>query len=119
MLSSALVGGVLLALIEGAGIAMSHYTADNYRQISVLERMQHYNERQMRQQQQQQQQISSFYAEQNEASLIKCIPFLFCLVSFLAFCVLCLFFFTGQLVAGLDNPPHHRSIGSTTIEYKC
>lgn len=71
MLSSALVGGVLLALIEGAGIAMSHYTADNYRQVSVLERMQHYNERQLRQQQQQQQTttIPSFYTDPNEASL--------------------------------------------------
>ncbi|EDV94779.1 GH17768 [Drosophila grimshawi] len=74
MLSSALVGGVLLALIEGAGIAISRYTADNYRQISVLERMKHYNEHQMRQQQQSQQQqqqqpIPSFYVEPNEASL--------------------------------------------------
>jgi len=68
MLSSALVGGVLLALIEAAGIAVSHYTADNYRQISVVERMQLYNERQ-RQQQQQQQKIASFYTEPNEASL--------------------------------------------------
>ncbi|XP_030562199.1 probable mitochondrial import inner membrane translocase subunit Tim17 1 [Drosophila novamexicana] len=70
MLSSALVGGVLLALIEGAGIAMSHYTADNYRQVSVLERMQHYNERQLRQQQQQQQTttIPSFYTDPNEGN---------------------------------------------------
>ncbi|XP_034117586.2 probable mitochondrial import inner membrane translocase subunit Tim17 1 [Drosophila sulfurigaster albostrigata] len=68
MLSSALVGGVLLALIEGASIAVSHYTADNYRQISVVERMQLYNDRQMRQLKQQQQQLASFYAEPNEGN---------------------------------------------------
>ncbi|ALC42829.1 Tim17b1 [Drosophila busckii] len=66
MLSSALVGGVLLALIEGAGIAIAHYSADNYRQISVVDRMQHYNERQ--QQQQQQPNLSSFYVEPNESN---------------------------------------------------
>jgi len=57
------------SLYKGAGIAVSHYTADNYRQISVVERLQLYNERQRQQQQQQQQKIASFYVEPNEASL--------------------------------------------------
>lgn len=68
MLSSALVGGVLLAFIEGAGIALSHYTADNFRQVSVLERMQVYNDSQLRQEKQQQQQIATFYSESPEVS---------------------------------------------------
>lgn len=59
MMSSALIGGILLALIEGAGIALSHYTADNFRQISVLERMQLFNDYQLRKEQKQQP-ISSF-----------------------------------------------------------
>lgn len=59
MMSSALIGGTLLALIEGAGIALSHYTADNFRQISVLERMQLFNDYQLRKEQKQQP-ISSF-----------------------------------------------------------
>lgn len=73
MLSSALVGGVLLAFIEGAGIALSHYTADNFRQVSVLERMQVYNDSQLRQEKQQQQQIATFYSESPEvSSLSRC-----------------------------------------------
>lgn len=70
MLSSALVGGVLLAFIEGAGIALSHYTADNFRQVSVLERMQVYNDSQLRQEKQQQQQIATFYSESPEVSAL-------------------------------------------------
>lgn len=69
MLSSALVGGVLLAFIEGAGIALSHYTADNFRQVSVLERMQVYNDSQLRQEKQQQQ-IATFYSESPEVSCL-------------------------------------------------
>lgn len=69
MLSSALVGGVLLAFIEGAGIALSHYTADNFRQVSVLERMQVYNDSQLRQEKQQQQ-IATFYSESAEVSCL-------------------------------------------------
>ncbi|KRK02703.1 probable mitochondrial import inner membrane translocase subunit Tim17 1 isoform X2 [Drosophila yakuba] len=38
MLSSALVGGALLALIEGVGIAASRYSAYSYRQVSPVER---------------------------------------------------------------------------------
>jgi len=46
MLSSALVGGVLLALIEGVGIAVAHYSADSYRQVSPVERQEIYRQQQ-------------------------------------------------------------------------
>ncbi|XP_017082154.1 probable mitochondrial import inner membrane translocase subunit Tim17 1 [Drosophila eugracilis] len=46
MLSSALVGGVLLALIEGVGIMVSHYSADSYRQVSVVDRYELYKQHQ-------------------------------------------------------------------------
>lgn len=67
MVSSALIGGILLALIEGAGIALSYYTADNFRQISVLERMQLYNDAQLHQELQSQP-ISSFYSKPTDVS---------------------------------------------------
>lgn len=50
MLSSALVGGALLALIEGVGIVVSHYSADSYRQVSPVERQQRYKQELLRQQ---------------------------------------------------------------------
>ncbi|EDX11699.1 probable mitochondrial import inner membrane translocase subunit Tim17 1 [Drosophila simulans] len=50
MLSSALVGGALLALIEGVGIVVSHYSADSYRQVSPVERQERYKQELLRQQ---------------------------------------------------------------------
>ncbi|KAI8046871.1 probable mitochondrial import inner membrane translocase subunit Tim17 1 [Drosophila gunungcola] len=49
MLSSAVVGGILLALIEGVGIAVSHYSADSYRQVSPVERQAIYKHQHLQQ----------------------------------------------------------------------
>ncbi|EDW84753.1 uncharacterized protein Dwil_GK12968 [Drosophila willistoni] len=63
MLSSAVIGGILLALIEGVGIAVSRFSADNYRPVSLVERHKIF----MQQQQQQHSQIvPRFYSESPE-----------------------------------------------------
>jgi len=68
MLSSALVGGALLALIEGVGIVVSHYSADSYRQVSPVERQQRYKQELLRQQKG----VSPLAATYGEVSEIPC-----------------------------------------------
>ncbi|XP_043657007.1 probable mitochondrial import inner membrane translocase subunit Tim17 1 [Drosophila teissieri] len=50
MLSSALVGGALLTLIEGVGIAVSRYSPYSYRQVSPVERQDLHKQELLRQQ---------------------------------------------------------------------
>lgn len=53
MMSSALVGGIILALIEGVGIAVARFSADNYRQMSPVERYELFKQQQFQLQQHQ------------------------------------------------------------------